>query len=64
MDELTPDEKFELGRQMGETMVGMFKIMAKIDGITLQQAIDEWVESYVANRIIQEATGENDADAR
>ena len=61
MPDLSQEDKYELGRQMGETMVGMFRILAKLDGITLQDAIDEWVESYVAGRIIEEAIGEADA---
>lgn len=61
MTELTPEEKYELGKRMGETICYMFEIIAKIDGIPLQDAVDMWVESYVAERIIQEATGETDA---
>lgn len=55
MPELTPDEKHEFGLQIGETIVGLFKILAKLDDIPVQDAIDSWVEDYVAERIIKEA---------
>lgn len=61
MAELTPDDKHKLGQNIGETIIGLFDIMAKLDDVTLQEAIDEWIAYYVAERIIEEATGEADA---
>lgn len=61
MPEITQEDAHELGRLMGKTIVCMFEIMAKVDGTSLQDAIDEWVASYIANRIIEEGTGETDA---
>lgn len=62
MAEISDEDVHELGRLMGETMMCMFKVMAKIDGVPLQDAIDDWMSTYIAERIIQEATGETDAE--
>lgn len=55
MSELTPDEKHEFGLQVGETIVAMFNLLAKLDNIPVQDVIDTWIEAYVAERIIKEA---------
>lgn len=61
MAELTPEDKYNLGLKMGEAIAGMFVVMAKVDGVSFNDAVDEWVAHWVASRIIEEATGDADA---
>lgn len=58
-DNLSYEDKYNLGLMIGSSILGLFEIVAKIDGITLQEGVDRWVESYIAEKII-EATDEKD----
>ena len=50
----------KLGDAIGTMLVGLFKMMAALDGMTLKDAIETWVSMYVAEIIIEEAE-EDDA---
>lgn len=47
------NEAYELGLLIGDSIANMFKMVAKIDNITIQEAVDRWVESYIADKIIE-----------
>lgn len=61
-EDLSDDDKYQLGLLIGQSICGLFEMVAKIDGITFEEAVSRWVESYIAEKIIQ-ATGESDATA-
>jgi hypothetical protein len=60
-ENLTQEEKYQLGLSIGEAIGNLFKLMAEIDGIPVETAVDHWVESYIADKII-EATEENNGE--
>lgn len=59
-ENLSEEDKYNLGLLIGQSIADLFDMVAKIDGIPVQDAVDRWVESYIADKII-EATGETDA---
>lgn len=46
--------RFELGKKLGEIIRLCFEVVAALDDITYEEAVDEWVSTYVADRIINE----------
>ena len=57
--DLSPEERYDLGYQLGQTIMSLFQAIAVLDELTLQETVQIWVEKYVATRIM-EATGEED----
>lgn len=58
-ENMSQEDKYELGLLIGNSIGSLFDIIAKLDGITLQEAVDRWIESYIADKII-EATQTNE----
>lgn len=52
MAELTPEERFEIGRKLGTAVVNIFEAIARLEGVPYEEAVDQWVAAYVASRII------------
>lgn len=52
-EDMSPDDKYSMGLLLGESIAGLFDIIAKIDDISVQEAVDQWVESYIADKIIK-----------
>lgn len=44
--------EYRAGQALGDAIVACFDAIAQIDGVTRQEAIDEWVSSYVTERIL------------
>lgn len=59
-EDLSKEHKHELGLLIGNIIAELFQMIAKIDGTPIDEVVDQWVASYVAERIIG-ATGENNA---
>jgi hypothetical protein len=51
---MTEDPSYRAGQALGDAIIACFEAIAKIDGITREEAIDEWVSTYVTERIIEE----------
>jgi hypothetical protein len=49
----TDEDLYELGRLVGKAIFALFQVLARIDGESVQDAIDEWVSTYIADRIIE-----------
>ena len=50
---MTDGDLYEVGRLLGEAILALFRVLAKLDGLAEREAIDSWVSTYVANRIIE-----------
>lgn len=49
---MTKPDEYELGKRIGQMILDLFQLIADIDEIPLQDAIDDWVSGWVAERII------------
>lgn len=58
-ENMSDEDKYNLGLLIGNSIAGLFEVIAKLDGITINEAVDRWVESYIADKII-EATWKNE----
>ena len=59
-ENLSDEDRYQLGLMIGTSIASLFEMMAKIDRIPVQEGVDRWVESYIADKII-EATGDEHA---
>ena len=50
---LDDDAAFNLGQALGDAILACFEAVAKVDGTTVQETIDDWVSAYVARRILE-----------
>lgn len=48
------EPRYRAGQALGEAIIACFDAIAEIDGITRQEAIDDWVSTYVTERILEE----------
>jgi hypothetical protein len=56
-ENMDSEDKYQLGLLLGNQIAQLFEIIAKLDGMSSEEAVDRWVESYIADKII-DATGE------
>jgi hypothetical protein len=48
------EPRYRAGQALGDAIIACFEAIAEIDGITREEAIDEWVSTYVTERIIED----------
>jgi hypothetical protein len=48
------EPRYRAGQALGDAIIGCFEAISEIDGITREEAIDEWVSTYVTERIIED----------
>lgn len=46
------DAPYRAGQALGNAILACFEAIAAMDGRTLTDVMDEWVQSYVAERIV------------
>lgn len=57
-EDMNQEDKYQLGLLIGHVIKELFELVAKVDGLTFDQVVESWVESYIADKII-EATEED-----
>lgn len=42
---------YEVGKALGEAIWACFEAAARIDGVTVDEVIEEWIGAYIAERL-------------
>lgn len=50
-DNLSDEQRYQLGLKLGSSLVGIFKVLADLEDLELNECIELWIESYISDQL-------------